>query len=117
MAKLPVWARKPKHKQKVIATDRGWLVEETGEILKRVNDLPAKLKELFSEVKELETVEIVETGNVASDTSSGDPLSHSIETKDEQNELEKGIEHEVNDGSIEEKPAQKKRRGRKKKTD
>lgn len=117
MSKLPVWARKPNHKQKVIATERGWLVEETGEILRRVNDLPTKLKELFSEVKELETVEVVETSNDTSDTSSDDPLSHSIETKDEQSEPEKGTEPEIDDTTVEEKPVQKKRRGRKKKTD
>jgi len=56
MSKLPVWARKPAHKKTVIATDLGWAVEETGELLRRVSDLPNKLKQLVEETREIENV-------------------------------------------------------------
>lgn len=46
MSKLPIWARKPIHKKEVIATPIGWIVKETGEVLKRVIDLDQKLKSL-----------------------------------------------------------------------
>jgi uncharacterized membrane protein len=56
MSKLPVWARKPSHKKEVVATDRGWVVKETGEILRRVSDLPTKLRQLVDETREIETL-------------------------------------------------------------
>lgn len=43
--KDPIYFRKPKHKESVIATDRGWEVERTGELLVRVRDLKQKLSE------------------------------------------------------------------------
>ena len=61
MSKLPTWARKPDHKKTVIATERGWTVKETGEVLRLVSDLPSKLKQLFDEAREIEsTVEVQE---------------------------------------------------------
>jgi len=53
MSKLPLWARKPNHKKEVIATSRGWMVKSTGEYLKLVKDLDARLKELKDEVEEV----------------------------------------------------------------
>lgn len=47
---LPAWARKPKHKKKVIATDRGWVVEETGELLSSQANLCERLKQLHEEL-------------------------------------------------------------------
>lgn len=43
----PVWLRKPQHKDKVIATERGWVVESTGEVLVRVRNLPTLLANHF----------------------------------------------------------------------
>lgn len=53
----PFWTRKPKHKKEVIASDNGWIVKETGEILKSVKGLKEKLTktaqtEPLSDVKE-----------------------------------------------------------------
>lgn len=44
--KLPMWARMPAHKQKVVATPRGWMVEATGEYLKLVKNLTDRLEAL-----------------------------------------------------------------------
>lgn len=58
MSKLPVWARKPKHRKEVVATSRGWMVKETGEYLKLVRDLDTKLADLNKEAQEsLDSVE------------------------------------------------------------
>lgn len=48
--------RKPKHREKVIATNRGWVVARTGELLSRVNNLVDKLAELGVEAEVLEPV-------------------------------------------------------------
>lgn len=37
--------RKPKHKELVVATSKGWVVDRTGEVLVRFRDLDKKLKE------------------------------------------------------------------------
>jgi hypothetical protein len=50
MSKIPMWARKPNHKKKVIATNRGWEVESTEEVLKCVRNLADKLAELAGDV-------------------------------------------------------------------
>jgi len=50
MSLLPMWARKPKHKQTVVATSRGWMVLQTGEYLKIVKDLDVRLSELKQEI-------------------------------------------------------------------
>lgn len=44
--RLPSWAVVPKHKKTVVASSKGWIVEDTGEILVRVRDLDQKLSEL-----------------------------------------------------------------------
>lgn len=63
IVKLPNWSRKPKHSKPVVASDKGWIDAETGEILKRVNNLRERLDELIpmvdSEVNE--TVKYFET--------------------------------------------------------
>jgi hypothetical protein len=51
MIVLPQWARKPSHKQTVIATSKGWVVKETGEVLKLVRDLDERLKNLEESAK------------------------------------------------------------------
>lgn len=53
MATLPVWARKPKHKEKVIPTSKGWVVESTGEVLVSMRDLDKKLENLSTELSKL----------------------------------------------------------------
>lgn len=39
----PVWLRKPKHKELVVASSKGWIVASTGELLVSVKDLDKKL--------------------------------------------------------------------------
>lgn len=53
MSELPVWARKPKHKKELVATDRGWEVKETGELLRSTKFLKSKLEALVDETKEV----------------------------------------------------------------
>lgn len=43
--KLPIWARKPNHAKEVIATVKGWVVKETGEILVSIKNLDQRLKQ------------------------------------------------------------------------
>lgn len=45
--KIPAWLRKPMHRKEVIATDKGWAVKDTGEILVRVSGLSAKIAAYF----------------------------------------------------------------------
>ena len=45
MNKQPNWSVKPKHRKEVIATDMGWIVKDTGEILLRINGLVKKLED------------------------------------------------------------------------
>lgn len=44
MTKQIRWSIKPRHKKNVIATVKGWVVEETGEVLVSVRGLVDKLK-------------------------------------------------------------------------
>lgn len=53
MTMLPKWATAPAHEKKVVATDKGWVVEETGEILVSYKNLPQHLNELHSEINTL----------------------------------------------------------------
>jgi hypothetical protein len=50
---IPVWLKKPEHPERLVATDRGWEVEKTGEILVSMKNLDYRIKEY---VKELEKV-------------------------------------------------------------
>ena len=61
MRVLPIWAKKPKNKKEVIATSKGWVVKETGEVLSSHKGLDEKLKELFKEIEELSIVEDTQT--------------------------------------------------------
>lgn len=45
--KLPNWLRKPTHKKEVIATSKGWIVKDTGEILVSVKNLDKRIEEYF----------------------------------------------------------------------
>lgn len=50
MSYLPMWARKPRHKEEVVATSRGWMVKRTGEYLRMVRNLDQKLRLLHSQM-------------------------------------------------------------------
>lgn len=45
--RLPKWMIKPQHKEKVVATSKGWVVESTGEILVSVKGLDRRIKEFY----------------------------------------------------------------------
>lgn len=45
---LPNWAKKPKHKKEVVATEKGWVIKETGEVLSSIRGLDTRLKSLHS---------------------------------------------------------------------
>ena len=76
---LPLWARKPNHSKKVIATDRGWVVEQTGEVLKSIKGLDKRLTDLYGP----ETVE---------DSTDKAEQTTAVEDKDS----EKAFEEELN---------------------
>jgi hypothetical protein len=60
--KIPAWLRKPAHRKEVVATDKGWAVKDTGELLVRVRDLSAKIAAYFgSDIASVSTVPVVET--------------------------------------------------------
>lgn len=48
---MSILLKKPKHKKEVIATDRGWEVEETGELLTSRKNLKTDLDALETEKK------------------------------------------------------------------
>lgn len=56
---LPKWATKPRHKNEVVASDRGWIVKDTGELLVSSKNLETKLIELHKTL--LSTLEQVES--------------------------------------------------------
>jgi hypothetical protein len=58
--RIPSWLRKPTHKKEVVATEKGWVVKETGELLVSVRNLSTKLAEYFG-VKNVEITGITET--------------------------------------------------------
>lgn len=73
---LPIWARVPKHRQEVVATEKGWVVKETGELLRSVTNLPARLEQLKEDV------------DVSLQASTGEPVKVSEEDlNDIENEL------------------------------
>ena len=111
MSSLPTWARKPKHKKTVIATDRGWVVKDTGEVLKRVNDLPAKLKSLVDEVSEV--VSVLDTPVEAPEITSTEQKVEAVDTitKTENITQSDSSEPEKQEAVVTEKPKAK-RRGR-----
>lgn len=51
MRLLPIWAKKPKSKKTVIATPKGWVVKDTGEVLVSNKGLDEKLKALYKEIE------------------------------------------------------------------
>lgn len=50
MSKLPAWAYKPKHTGEVVASNRGWVLKSTGELLVSMQNLDKKLEELDLEI-------------------------------------------------------------------
>lgn len=126
MQSLPNWARKPYHKKEVVASPRGWIVKETGEVLKMVKDLDRKLKDNgFPHIAEVKLPEV----RILDD----EPLQKSLEdmlykredvldapveeTKQETVESivqveESPVEDDLDEVIVEEKP--KSRRGRRK---
>ena len=59
--KLPHWAIKPKHKLEVIATEKGWVVKETNELLASIKDLKSRLEQLSPKKEEPKPLAKVET--------------------------------------------------------
>jgi len=86
MRVLPIWAKKPKNKKEVIATPKGWVVKETGEVLASYKGLDEKLKELFKEIDQLSFVspEAVEKDE--------EPAPEQKQDEQEENEDKKTVE-------------------------
>lgn len=107
MSSLPHWARKPNHKKKVVATNRGWMVQETGEYLKLVKNLDQRLKELKKEADS--SARTITQKSFLSDSKTEADTSHSEDVKTSENE-------DLTASDVDTKPKQatdsKKRRGR-----
>ena len=124
--RLPNWAVKPQHRQTVVATNKGWIVRETGEILKRVNDLPRKLELLKQHMDEVmvatfapidvepsENVldEVLSDGSVTNTDVAEDALEQFVEALNETNE--DGLVNLSIDVTVINTDIQPKKRGRK----
>jgi hypothetical protein len=105
--RLPNWAIKPKHTKELIATNKGWEVKETGELLVRVRGLDVLLKQL-----EKQTDFVVE---VEEDSTMEVDIEATTDAVDEQQEAvlkEEVKEEPVKEQLVETNPAPVKRRGR-----
>lgn len=100
--KEPSFLRKPKHKETVVATSQGWVVERTGEILVRVRDLDKKIFAHFGEVVETDIVDDlikdIDTQDVTETENKEDIITQLI-----------NVIEQVNEQKTEEIPAPKKR--------
>lgn len=109
MSKLPVWARKPEHKKEVVATNRGWMVKETGEMLKLVKNLDERLKELHTESRE--SVQSILSPSLPNEDEQPEPVHTSTENNGE-TDGDKELPNETEQSAAE----QPKRRGRPRKS-
>lgn len=96
MSKLPIWARKPIHKKEVIATPIGWIVKDTGEVLKRVMDLDIKLKGLVTD----EEVDTLDNNDISSNKE--EIVEKIVESERVDEEIEElAVKHEQDEEVIE----------------
>jgi len=108
MSVLPQWARKPNHKKTVVATNRGWVVQETGEMLKLVVDLDQKLAKLEQESKNI---------SKAVEVSKSVSIDQTVQGDITYNKDEKDVPHgSEGDQAITKEQVQKKKPGPKKKS-
>ena len=114
MRVLPIWAKIPKHKNKVIATSRGWVVESTGEVLVSVKGLDKKLIALNAEIKDVPDLNVVAAPvTLREDVSEPTPVVVSEVEEPATEEVSEAVTEEVSEEAPEaEEPAPKKRRGR-----
>lgn len=101
----PAYLRKPSHRKTVVATSRGWVVEETGELLVKVRDLDKKLAEHIS-------AEIAEVTPDVTEVEVTDSAIEELISQVEAATVEQIEAPEAEELKVEEKPAPKKR-GRK----
>jgi len=52
----PRWLQKPKHDDWVSATDKGWVVDKTGEVLVSVKDLDKKIEQYVEELEHVSKI-------------------------------------------------------------
>ena len=108
---LPIF-RKPKHKEKVIATSQGWVVERTGEVLSRIRDLDKKilsthgtLSEIIAEQPEVEVNAIEESVQDAVETDEIEELPQDVVEESVQDAVE--TEAPVVEEKVRRKPGRK----------
>lgn len=53
---VPRWLIKPSHPERLVATDKGWEVEKTGEVLVAVKDLDKRIAAYAEEVKRVSKI-------------------------------------------------------------
>ena len=76
---LPVWARKPKSKKELVATEKGWTINETGEVIRSCKNLDKRLLELKEEIVEI-TAENLQPEPLSDSTEQVD-VTHTEEEK------------------------------------
>ena len=125
MSKVPAWLRKPNHKEEVVASDKGWIVKRTGELLVRVPRLKDKLAEYLGmsvSVEPLveESLIPVESQEQKVEENTEQKIQDSMppQAEEAKQEVEQPVQEETQapeQTEAEEKPAeeQPKRRGRK----
>jgi hypothetical protein len=87
-SKSPAWLQKPRHKEVVVATSNGWVVERTGEVLVRVKNLDEKLREYLG--KEV-VVEFEDNSKVEAENSTDE----GVETTDVVDDVEVVLEQDT----------------------
>jgi hypothetical protein len=105
--KLPNWLRKPTHKKEVIATSKGWIVKDTGEILVSVKNLDKRIEEYFgfSEAKPVdnfivENIDVPVPNEIVSEPSQDEP-----EQQDQSVDIPSEQESSVDTPSDSDKPS------------
>lgn len=87
--KLPRWATPPRHSKEVIATERGWMVKATGEILVSMPRLLTKLTDAGYSVVTEETEDTSEQEVVVVDETVNDD-STEIEVEQTEDQTDEG---------------------------
>lgn len=114
----PSWLERPRYRERVVASKRGWIVERTGEVLVSVVNMDEKLRQYFgfdflevpASVDEEKKEVVVEPGDVKEIVETIDQI---IETSQKDDTVEPTKEVSDIEKLIDEQPEPvKKRRGR-----
>lgn len=115
----PSWLERPRYRERVVASKRGWIVERTGEVLVSVVNMDEKLRQYFgfdflevpASVDEEKKEVVVEPDNNVKDIV--ETINQTTETAQKDDNVERAKEVSDIEKLIDEQPEPvKKRRGR-----